>query len=162
VRRRSGAGLPTAGFFPDSQPDIFRSAGDKIVLAFRVDKGEKPVPVFERRPGLLNKIVKDRGGYNLGDKAVRREAFEQQGSGRTGLTNMYNLYILICMKTTLHIDDALLREAVKLTGVSEKTALVRMGLSALIARESAKRLAALGGTETKAAAAPRRRSAKAS
>jgi Arc/MetJ family transcription regulator len=51
------------------------------------------------------------------------------------------------MKTTLNIDDILLAEARKLTRIEEKTALVRAGLEALIARESARRLAALGGTE---------------
>jgi Arc/MetJ family transcription regulator len=51
------------------------------------------------------------------------------------------------MRTTLNLDERLLRTATSLTGVSEKTALVRMGLEALIARESARRLAALGGTE---------------
>ena len=51
------------------------------------------------------------------------------------------------MRTTLNIDPGLLREASKLTGVSEKTALIHLGLQALIARESAKRLANLGGTE---------------
>lgn len=61
------------------------------------------------------------------------------------------------MRTTLNIDDALLRKAVKLTGISEKTALVRMGLEALIARAASKRLAELGGTETKLALASRRR-----
>ena len=50
------------------------------------------------------------------------------------------------MKTTLNIDDKIIEKASKLTGISEKTALVRMGLEALIAQESAKRLAALGGT----------------
>jgi Arc/MetJ family transcription regulator len=63
------------------------------------------------------------------------------------------------MRTTLNIDPVLLREATKLTGVSEKTALVRLGLQALIAKESAKRLARLGGTEKNLAAVPRRRSA---
>ena len=63
------------------------------------------------------------------------------------------------MRTTLNIDDALLTKACKLTGVKEKTALVRMGLDALIARESAARLAALGGTEKHLAPIPRRRSA---
>ena len=63
------------------------------------------------------------------------------------------------MKTTLNIDDVILKQASKLTGVSEKTALVRMGLEALIAKRSAARLAALGGTELNAAAAPRRRTA---
>ena len=51
------------------------------------------------------------------------------------------------MKTTLNIDDALLKKAAKLTGVTEKTALVRLGLMALIAKESARRLADLGGSE---------------
>ena len=51
------------------------------------------------------------------------------------------------MRTTLNIEDKLLEKAAKLTGITEKTALVRLGLQALIARESAKRLAGLGGTE---------------
>ncbi len=62
------------------------------------------------------------------------------------------------MRTTLNIDDALLRQAARLTGVREKTALVRRGLEALIARESAGRLAALGGTEKALTPIPRRRS----
>ncbi len=62
------------------------------------------------------------------------------------------------MRTTLNIDDALLRQAARLTGVKEKTALVRRGLEALIARESAGRLAALGGTEKALKPIPRRRS----
>ncbi len=51
------------------------------------------------------------------------------------------------MRTTLNIDDQLLERAVKLTGVQEKTQLVRLGLEALISREAAKRLARLGGSE---------------
>jgi Arc/MetJ family transcription regulator len=51
------------------------------------------------------------------------------------------------MRTTLNVDDDLLREARRLTGLDEKTALVRAGLEALIARESARRLAALGGSD---------------
>lgn len=62
------------------------------------------------------------------------------------------------MKTTLNIDDEILNRAKNLTGVKEKTALVRMGLEALIARESAKRLALLGGTEKDLKKIPRRRS----
>lgn len=61
------------------------------------------------------------------------------------------------MRTTLNIDDAMLLRASKLTGVKEKTALLRMGLEALIARESAMRLAALGGTGKALKAIPRRR-----
>jgi Arc/MetJ family transcription regulator len=51
------------------------------------------------------------------------------------------------MRTTLNIDDQLLAEAQRLSGVSEKAALVREGLRALIERESARRLARLGGSE---------------
>jgi Arc/MetJ family transcription regulator len=61
------------------------------------------------------------------------------------------------MRTTLNIDDEMLKQASWLTGVREKTALVRMGLEALIARRSAERLAALGGTEKAAKQIPRRR-----
>lgn len=63
------------------------------------------------------------------------------------------------MKTTLNIDDEILKEASRLTGITEKTALVRQGLEALIARESSMRLAALGGTQPALKAIPRRRSA---
>ena len=61
------------------------------------------------------------------------------------------------MRTTLNIEDALLLQAAKLTGVSEKTSLVRMGLEALIARESSRRLASLAGSDPDAFSAPRRR-----
>lgn len=61
-----------------------------------------------------------------------------------GLTVMHDLCALMHMRTTLNVEADLLREAGRLTGVTQKTALVRMGLQALIARESAKRLAALG------------------
>jgi len=63
------------------------------------------------------------------------------------------------MRTTLNIDDETLEKAMQLTGVREKTALVRRGLEALIAQESSKRLARLGGTEKKLRAPRRRRSA---
>ena len=61
------------------------------------------------------------------------------------------------MRTTLNIDEDLLREARRLTGLTEKTAVVHAGLEALIARESARRLAALGGTEKGLRPIPRRR-----
>lgn len=70
---------------------------------------------------------------------------------------MHIICILICMRTTLNIDDAMLSKASQLTGVTEKTSLVRLGLQALIAQESAKRLSKLGGTETKLQVSPRRR-----
>lgn len=63
------------------------------------------------------------------------------------------------MKTTLNIEDKLLEKASQLTGIKEKTALVRLGLEALISRESSRRLAKLGGSEKKVDAIPRRRSA---
>ena len=61
------------------------------------------------------------------------------------------------MRTTLNIEDELLARAAELTGIKEKTSLVRLGLEALIARESAKRLAAVGGTEAALRKIPRRR-----
>jgi Arc/MetJ family transcription regulator len=63
------------------------------------------------------------------------------------------------MRTTLNIDDDILEKASQLTGIKEKTALVRLGLEALIARESSKRLANLGGTEKNLVPIPRRRPA---
>lgn len=64
------------------------------------------------------------------------------------------------MRTTLNIDDDVLEKASRLTGIKEKTALVRLGLEALIARESSKRLAKLGGTEKDLQPIPRRRPVK--
>ena len=61
------------------------------------------------------------------------------------------------MRTTLNIDDNLIDKASKMTGIKEKTALVKLGLEALIARESGKRLAKLGGTERQLKPIPRRR-----
>jgi Arc/MetJ family transcription regulator len=61
------------------------------------------------------------------------------------------------MRTTLNINSELLKKASKMTGITEKTSLVHHGLEALIALESAKRLAELGGTEKNLSAIPRRR-----
>ena len=61
------------------------------------------------------------------------------------------------MRTTVNIDDDLLEKAQELTGISEKTSLVRAGLQALIERESARRLARLGGTQPQLRPIPRRR-----
>jgi len=61
------------------------------------------------------------------------------------------------MRTTLALDDDLVARAQKLTGLTEKSALVREALKALIARESARRLARLGGSEPQLAPIPRRR-----
>jgi Arc/MetJ family transcription regulator len=62
------------------------------------------------------------------------------------------------MRTTINIDDELLARAQSLTGVREKATLLREGLKALIERESARRLAALSGTQPQLKRAPRRRS----
>jgi Arc/MetJ family transcription regulator len=63
------------------------------------------------------------------------------------------------VRTTINIDDELLAQAQRLTGVNEKATLLREGLKALIERESARRLAALAGSEPQIEPAPRRRSA---
>ncbi len=62
------------------------------------------------------------------------------------------------MRTTLNIDDQLLDEAQRITGMSEKASLVREGLRALIERESARRLARLGGSEPQLEPVSRRQS----
>ncbi len=61
------------------------------------------------------------------------------------------------MRTTLNLDDSLLKDAQRLSGLKEKTAVLHAGLEALIARESARRLAALGGSEKALRPIPRRR-----
>ncbi len=62
------------------------------------------------------------------------------------------------MRTTLNIDKDLLAEASRLTGIDEITSLIHHSLRSLIAREAARRLAALGGTEKDLKPIPRRRS----
>jgi hypothetical protein len=61
------------------------------------------------------------------------------------------------MRTTVTLDDALLARAAELSGTVERTALIREGLEALVERESARRLALLGGSDPTAQAAPRER-----
>ena len=61
------------------------------------------------------------------------------------------------MRTTLNLDEHLLDEAQRLTGTKERTALIHEGLRALIERESARRLARLGGSEPELQPPPRRR-----
>jgi Arc/MetJ family transcription regulator len=64
---------------------------------------------------------------------------------------------VLAMRTTMNLDDELIAEAQKLTGIEERTALIHAGLRALIARESARRLALLGGKMPKLKPIPRRR-----
>ena len=61
------------------------------------------------------------------------------------------------MRTTVNLDTDLLAEASRLTGMTERTALLHAGLRALIERESARRLARLGGTQPDLGPVPRRR-----
>ena len=74
------------------------------------------------------------------------------------LTYMHESCISMQMRTTLNLDEELVEKARKLTGIKEKTALLRAGLEALITRASAHRLAALGGTQKSLRPVPRRRS----
>ena len=61
------------------------------------------------------------------------------------------------MRTTINIDEELLAQAQRVTGVNERTALIHAGLQALIVRESTRRLARLGGSDVKLRSVPRRR-----
>ena len=73
---------------------------------------------------------------------------------------MYNLKISkedSLMRTTINLDEDLLREAQRITGMKERTALIHEGMRALIARESARRLATLGGSQPDLEDIPRRR-----
>jgi Arc/MetJ family transcription regulator len=64
------------------------------------------------------------------------------------------------MRTTVNLDDELLADAEKLSGITERTALLNAGLKALVERAAARRLAALGGSQPKLKAPPRRRFGK--
>jgi Arc/MetJ family transcription regulator len=70
---------------------------------------------------------------------------------------MHGYGILMHMRTTILLNEELLKKAQELSGLREKTAVLHAGLQALISRESAKRLAALGGTEPSLKLIPRRR-----
>ena len=71
---------------------------------------------------------------------------------------MHRWCIFMHMRTTLNIDKDLLERASKLTGIEEKTSLVRLGLEALISKEAAHRLAQHGGSERQLKVPSRRRS----
>jgi Arc/MetJ family transcription regulator len=73
------------------------------------------------------------------------------------LLDLYRSCIIVCMRTTLNLDEELIEEARKLTGIHEKTALLHAGLQALVAREAALRLAAMGGSQPDIRPIPRRR-----
>jgi Arc/MetJ family transcription regulator len=88
----------------------------------------------------------------FGSRAALRAAIDPPVAS----TRTHQEGILMHMRTTLILNDTLLEKARNLTGLKEKTAMVHAGLEALIARESARRLAALGGSE-KTLRPPRRR-----
>jgi Arc/MetJ family transcription regulator len=73
------------------------------------------------------------------------------------LLDLHRSCIIVCMRTTLNLDEELIEEARKLTGIHEKTALLHAGLQALVAREAAVRLAAMGGSEPNIRPIPRQR-----
>ena len=76
------------------------------------------------------------------------------------LTDLHHDRIFMQMRTTLNLDDRLLAEAQRLSGLKAKTAVLHAGLEALIARESARRLGTLGGQEQRLTPIPRRRPAR--
>jgi Arc/MetJ family transcription regulator len=76
---------------------------------------------------------------------------------RDGLPDLHPQAIVMQMRTTLNIDETLLRRALRVSGLQEKTAVLHAGLQALIERESARQLALLGGSERKLKPIARRR-----
>jgi Arc/MetJ family transcription regulator len=76
----------------------------------------------------------------------------------SALTEMPETCIMVHMRTTVDLDETLLKEAQRLSGLKGKTLILEAGLEALIARESARRLAALGGSQKRLRRVPRRRS----
>lgn len=76
------------------------------------------------------------------------------------MTDLHHDGMFMQMRTTLNLDDRLLTEAQRLSGLRAKTAVLHAGLEALIARESARRLATLGGRESHLKPIPRRRPAR--
>jgi Arc/MetJ family transcription regulator len=92
------------------------------------------------------------------DSALRLVLHAHGGGARlNALHDLHACARLMQMRTTLNLDDELLQRALRLSGLKEKTAVLHAGLEALIQRESARQLAALGGTERKLKQAPRRR-----
>ena len=75
------------------------------------------------------------------------------------MTRLMQSQSVVSMRTTVILDDRLLAQAQQLCGELERTALLKEALQALVQRESARRLAALGGSQPDLAPVPRRRSA---
>ena len=136
-------------------PSSTTSVTDPLSGRQRVSLRVKPVPdkhprarsALRKRPNVFS-----RGGFQSTSSLRCRWHFQDNFGCRKDWP------LLVHMRTTLNIDDKILEKASRLTGVKEKTALVRLGLEALIARESSKRLAKLGGTENNLRSIPRRKS----
>ena len=71
---------------------------------------------------------------------------------------MHKSCIIVCMRTTIILKDELLKKAIEITGIKEKTAVIHKGLEALIQNAAMERLVRLGGSDPAAKAIPRRRS----
>jgi Arc/MetJ family transcription regulator len=98
--------------------------------------------------------------YWHGSRSNRRHEHARETQSlpkKSPCVDMHQYGRMMHMRTTMILDDELIDEARRLTGLSEKTAIVHAGLEALIARESARRLANLGGSDVRATAPPRRR-----
>ena len=113
-------------------------------------------------PCLMDSQCLDRSGrWHVRRFSTRKyeRATESVSAGHPIFYDMHSYGNMMHMRTTLILDDTLIAEARRLTGLTEKTAIVHAGLQALISRESARRLASLGGSDTHGAAPPRRRTA---
>ena len=140
MKKRSRA----INIFSMSALDLFASAlGAFIIVAVLL------LPYFPITGDPLERIAELRQQIEENARQVQQiAALEKQQRINGGST----------MKITLNIDDELLAKAQRMTGITEKTALVSKGLRTLIERESARRLAQLGGTEPRLRPIPRRQS----
>ncbi len=157
---RAGNVIPKLNSFrtPAKQPLLWRG------FFFKYDENEvqsaRVFPHLSRLRSVSRGTERRDVRYPKNNRSACISSTSKAGSfqDENSLTFTYKRYIFIHMKTTLNIDDGLLEKAAELTGVREKTTLVRLGLKALVASESAKRLARLGGTEKGLQPIPRRRS----
>ena len=100
-----------------------------------------------------------RSNKTVEDNSVPRFALHYMihlHDGEKTLADANIICIYVCMRTTLNLDEKIFEKASKLTGIKEKTRLLHEGLKTLIERESARRLAMLGGTSPKVKSIPRR------
>ena len=128
-------------------------------------RGFKRTHRFARRSGWQEGLVGFKSTWHLRGVSPRLQQCGRRDSSKVSpvpsarqrLTAAYAPSILAHMRTSMILDEELLAKARRLSGLKEKTAVVHAGLEALIARESARRLAALGGSEPRLRRVPRRR-----